>query len=166
VVIPPARVCHYIHLNPVGARVVAIGDLPEFDWCSLSKFMVKKSRSAWLSPEVILREAGSLADTPRGWKSYMDYLEFQIEDEPSPKELVAKRMSCGWCIRDAKFTKEMKTLMPMSGPTQDRFMGLNPAGPLLERMDAWEDRLQGRRLTLVNCRPRGRIQIKSGSQQR
>lgn len=137
-----AQVCHYIHLNPVRARVVAVGELPEFEWCSLDKFMPKKSRAPWLSPEIVLSEAGGLADTPRGWKSYLDYLEFLVEDEPSRKELVAKRMSRGWCIGDAKFKKEMKALMPASGPTEDRFEGLAPEDALKERMEAWEDKLQ------------------------
>lgn len=137
-----AQVCHYIHLNPVRSKVVAVGELPEIEWCSLGKFMPKKSRPAWLTPEVVLSEAGRLADTPRGWRSYLDYLEFLVEDEPSRKELVAKRMSRGWCIGDAKFKKEMKELMPASGSKKDRFEGLDPADALVERKEAWEDKLQ------------------------
>lgn len=137
-----AQVCHYIHLNPVRARITGVPDLPQFAWSSLGKFMTKKGRPAWLTPQIVLSEAGGLADTPRGWRSYLDYLEFLVEDEPSRKELVAKRMSRGWCIGDKDFKKEMKALMPATGAKGDRFEGLDPKEALIERMKTWEDRLQ------------------------
>lgn len=137
-----AQVCHYIHLNPVRAKITTVPELPQFAWSSLGKFMTKRGRPAWLNPEVVLSEAGGLADTARGWKSYLDYLEFLVEDEPSRKELVAKRMSRGWCIGDREFKQEMKALMPASGPKDDRFEGLDSKDALVERKQAWEDKLQ------------------------
>jgi len=137
-----AQVCHYIHLNPVRAKIVGIDQLPEFEWSSMRKFLVKKNRPAWIHPEIVLSEAGRLRDTPTGWKRYLDYLEFLVEDKSSRKELVAKRMSRGWCIGDAKFKQEMKRLMPERKPDQSRFAGLEADAVSKERMERWEEQLQ------------------------
>ena len=137
-----AQVCHYIHLNPVRAKVVGVAQLPEVEWCSLGKFLVKKKRPSWLQPEIVLSEAGRLHDTPKGWKRYLDFLEFLVADGPSRKELAAKRMSRGWCIGDAEFKQEMRKLMPELQPNQRRFAGLDADEAKKERMEMWEEQLQ------------------------
>lgn len=51
-----------------------------------------------------LESAGNLADTPKGRKSYRDYLEWLAEEEPERERMGFERMSWGW----AKGSKEFK----------------------------------------------------------
>jgi hypothetical protein len=92
-----AKVCHYIHLNPVRAGAVKIEEILNHAFSSLPKFSAKK-RPDWLVSDVVLGSAGELLDNKDGWRSYRDYLEVLCTDEESKRELVSKRMSRGWCI--------------------------------------------------------------------
>jgi putative transposase len=68
-----AQVCHYIHLNPVKAKVVTADRLREFRWSSLHWYLAGE-RPGFLTPETVLRESGKLADTKAGWRNYLGYL--------------------------------------------------------------------------------------------
>ena len=135
-----AQVCHYIHLNPVRAEIVRPAAAASHPWSSLPKFSTKP-RPAWLEASVVLREAGDLPDTPRGWKKYRDYLEFLAESEPAKKALVAANLSRGWCVGSREFKQEMKKEMAARGAELDRFAGLNPEEVQAERAEVWEERL-------------------------
>ena len=135
-----AQVCHYIHLNPVRAGRVKPDAAAGHLWGSLPKFMGKK-RPAWLEASVVLREAGGLPDTPRGWKKYHGYLGFLAESEPAKKALVAAGMSRGWCVGSREFKKEMKRKMAARGAELDRLAGLKPEAMQAERAEVWEERL-------------------------
>jgi REP element-mobilizing transposase RayT len=63
-----AQVAHYIHLNPVRARVVPAERVMEFKWSSLPLFADKK-RAAVLEAKTVLKESGELPDTTAGWWS-------------------------------------------------------------------------------------------------
>jgi REP element-mobilizing transposase RayT len=136
-----AQVCHYIHLNPVRAGIVPAGRIMEYAWSSLPK-LAGRDRPAWLEPAVILGESGELADSAKGWKSYRHYLEFLATDETAKKELVAKRMSRGWCVGSKEFRQEMKLLHARRGADLDRFAGLGPDEINAERRQVWEETLQ------------------------
>ncbi len=136
-----AQVCHYIHLNPVRARIVPVGKLLDHPWSSLPKYFAK-GRPGWLESTVILGEAGDLPDTRGGWKKYLQYLEFLAESEPAQKELAAKRLSRGWCLGSREFKQEVKKQMAARGAELDRFAGLAPEEMAAERAEGWEDRLQ------------------------
>lgn len=80
------QVCHYIHLNPVRARIVPAEKVGEYRWSRLPRFE-KKSRPWWLESSTVLAEAGGLADTSAGWKKYREYLIWLATDEMEKKKL-------------------------------------------------------------------------------
>lgn len=135
------QVCHYIHLNPVRARLLGPEAAAEYPWSSLPKFM-GKDRPHWLNATTVLTESGVLADSPAGWKSYLQYLEFLATDELARKELVAENLSRGWCVGDRRFRKEMKQAAVEKGADLERFSGLEPEAVRKARTELWEERLQ------------------------
>ena len=136
-------VCHYIHLNPVRAKLVTPTKAVDYPWSSLPRWM-DKARPTWLEPSVVLGEAGGLPDTKAGWKKYLDYLEFLATDPSKKKELMAKKLSRGWCVGGRDFKKEMREEAAKRGADADgkRFGGLEPAELQAERAAVWEERLQ------------------------
>ena len=60
------------------------------------------------------------------------------------RELVAKRLSRGWCLGGSDFKKDMQKEAVLRGAHLDRerFAGLEPDEIRLERESAWEERLQ------------------------
>lgn len=135
-----AQVCHYIHLNPVRARLVPPAQAAHYPWSSLPKF-IARPRPAWLEAAEFLEAAGGLADTPGGWKKYLTYLEFLAEDEPSRQSLVAERLSRGWCVGGAEFRASLKQKLADRGALEERFAGLEPATVRAERETLWAERL-------------------------
>ena len=69
--------CHYLHLNPVRAGILPVDRLPDYRHSSYWYLGQPKARPAGLPVTTALTEAGALADTPAGWKSYADYLTCQ-----------------------------------------------------------------------------------------
>ncbi len=99
--------CHYIHLNPVRAKLRSVAELRDYRWTSLSWLMAPKSRPAWYQPQPALEHAGELADTPAGRQKYLDYLSWLAEDEPARKAQRFAAMSQGWIIGTTGFAKSM-----------------------------------------------------------
>jgi REP element-mobilizing transposase RayT len=137
------QVCHYIHLNPVRAGVVAPAKALDYPWSSLPQW-TRKDRPAWLEATTVLGEADGLPDTKAGWRKYLDYLEFLATDAGTKKELVAARLSRGWCVGSGEFKKEMRQEAAQRGAdwARGRFAGLEPTEVRIERAAAWEERLQ------------------------
>lgn len=135
------QVCHYIHLNPVRAGVVAPEKALDYPWSSLPPF-AGKDRPAWLEASTVLSEAGGLPDTKAGWRKYLDYLEFLATDAGQKKELVAARLSRGWCLGGKEFKKAMQQEAAQRGADLERFAGLEPAEVQAERLAVWDERLQ------------------------
>ena len=52
--------CHYIHLNPVRARICEVDGLSSYPWSSYRLLGRPKQRPAWLSFEACLTSAGEL----------------------------------------------------------------------------------------------------------
>lgn len=136
-----AQVCHYIHLNPLRARLCAATTLRDYRWSSLGRF-VRRERIPWLAPETVLLDAGALPDTPGGWRRYLDYLEFLATDAGARKELIAENMSRGWCLGDPGFRRDMRQAARERGADLERFAGLESEAVRRERAQAWEERLQ------------------------
>ena len=134
------RVCHYIHLNPVRAKLVKPAEAVKYPWSSLPKFV--GARPPWLHPDTVLAEAGGLTDTAKGWRKYLGYLEFLAEDEPAKKSLVAEKLSRGWCVGGQEFRAEMKKEHLVRGSELERFAGLEPEAVQAERAELWEERLR------------------------
>ena len=136
-----ACVCHYIHLNPVRAGLCVPAQAAGYRWSSLPKFPSGK-RPPWLAPSTVLLDAGDLSDTPAGWRQYLAYLEFLATDDEAKRELIAERMSRGWCLGDRQFKTDMKAAAAAQGADVERFAGLDPAEAQRERAELWEERLR------------------------
>lgn len=100
---PLGQVCHYIHLNPVRAGVVALDRLGEFRSSSYWYLGQPPARPSFLHLETALLEAGGLADTPSGRRSYADYLTWQMAEGPAGKNKAYASMSQGWALGTAGF---------------------------------------------------------------
>lgn len=136
-----AQVCHYIHLNPVRARLCPPAKVVGYRWSSLPRMMAK-GRPRWLVPATVLHRAGELPDTPKGWKRYLAYLEFLGADEAAQRELCARNMSRGWCVGDEAFREDMRRQMEQQADGGERFGGLEPEAVRELREARWEERLQ------------------------
>lgn len=99
--------CHYIHLNPVRAKLRPVSALPDYAWTSLRWLLDPKSRPDWYQPQPALDHAGELADTPAGRTRYLAYLAWLSEDELARKAQGFAAMSKGWIIGTADFAKTM-----------------------------------------------------------
>ena len=113
--------CHYIHLNPVRAKICSVGELGGFSWSSFHFLTRPKERPDWLKLGVCLRGAGELKDTRAGWNRYEKYLQWLSEDEPERKRMEFERMSRGWAIGTKPFRKavvaderELRTVFKLS----------------------------------------------------
>jgi putative transposase len=103
-----ARLVDYIHLNPVRARIVALDQLVQFRWSSYRAFGGGgEGRPAWLSCVEWLRTHGELADTPAGWLSYRQRLEWLMADPSRQKEAAFETMSAGWVIGSKDYQREV-----------------------------------------------------------
>jgi len=135
------KVCHYIHLNPVRAGAVKVGEVVQYPWSSLVKF-TGRERPSWLEASTVLAEPAELPDTKAGWRKYISYLEFLASDDAAKKELISKRLSRGWCVGGVQFRKEMQKQARERGADLERFAGMEPEQVREERSLIWEERLQ------------------------
>ena len=99
--------CHYIHLNPVRARICAVTALGSYGWTSLNWLCRRAQLPEWYDPVPALQHAGDLAWTAAGVRKYFEYLAWLAEDEPSQKRQRFESMSKGWVIGTHDFTKTM-----------------------------------------------------------
>ena len=100
---PLGMVCHYIHLNPVRAGVVPTGQLEGYRYSSYWYLSRPKGRPAGLDLRAALIEAGGLADTPDGRRSYGEYLAWQATEGPMGKSKAYVSLSKGWALGSAGF---------------------------------------------------------------
>lgn len=96
-------VAHYIHLNPVRARLVSVRAAGDYPWSSLHALSRRNERPRWLQFDDALTAAGSLPDNPGGHAAYLDFLAWLHEDEPAQKAFAFDRMCNGWAIGSTKF---------------------------------------------------------------
>lgn len=99
--------CHYIHLNPVRAKVCTVAELGNWPWSSLHWLRDPKERADWYQVEASLTHAGALTDSAKGRGKYLEYLTWLAEDEPARKALNFEKMSKGWAIGSIGFRKEL-----------------------------------------------------------
>lgn len=98
-------VCHYIHLNPVRAGLVAAPELEKYAASSFHQLWYPTKRWPFLVSSTAMEKAGGLADTPKGRRSYCDYLAWLSEDDPERKRLGFDRMCRGWVQGSKDFRK-------------------------------------------------------------
>ena len=97
-------VCHYIHLNPVRARLVEATELEQYKDSSFAHLWYPSRRSAYEVPELALEFAGGLVDNRAGRRKYREYLDWLAQNEGEKKQMGFERMSRGW----VKGTKAFK----------------------------------------------------------
>lgn len=138
-----AQVAHYIHLNPVRAKVVTAERVLEFPWSSLP-MLVAKNRPKPLEAATVLRESGELSDTPAGWRRYVDYLGVLAKEDVQRRQGKFGRLSRGWAIGSARFKADLKKEMQENGSAAERFelLGVDSLAHHALRAELWEDRLQ------------------------
>lgn len=101
--------CHYIHLNPVRAGIVAVEALENWPWSSFRWMQRARERTAWFTPVATLESVGTLADTPAGRRSYRDYLAWLSAQTVEQQRLGFDRMSKGWALGSKEFKQELMT---------------------------------------------------------
>jgi putative transposase len=99
--------CHYIHLNPVRAGLVSVARLDEYRHSSHWYLRRRKRRPSYLHCRTALAEAGGLADTPAGWRSYTDFLAWQAEEGPAGKSKAYVSLSKGWALGGKDFKQAL-----------------------------------------------------------
>ena len=135
-------VAHYIHLNPVRAKIVPLVRLADYPSSSLALFG-SRQRPAVLVADTVLGESGGLPDTPAGWRRYADYLRMTAEEDTKLREERFGRLSRGWAIGSAEFKadlrKEFAARAVGSGGLELR--GADGEAHREMRALLWEDRL-------------------------
>lgn len=136
------KVCDYIHLNPVRARVVEPTLIATYRWSSLNHYAGKKT-PRWLDGPWLLQASG-LSSGAAGWRAYCTRLGVLMGDKRSREELSSKRLSRGWCIGSKEFKKTMQEGVKeqLSRWRERRFSGLEPDERKEEQSRYWEDALQ------------------------
>ena len=137
-----AQVAHYIHLNPLRAKVVCAEQLGEFRRSSLWWFP-QKDRPGFLEPATLLREAGGLADTPAGWGCYRDYLVMLAEEDPTERDRRFGKLSAGWAVGTKEFRRALIEDLRQRGADlgQAKWLGESAGERQMLREEIWEERL-------------------------
>jgi REP element-mobilizing transposase RayT len=138
-----AQVAHYIHLNPVRAKVVPAERLLEFGWSNLPLFAAR-ARPACLEPATVLKESGELSDTPAGWRRYVNYLGVLAEEDVQRRGAKFGRLGRGWAIGSAAFKAELRKELLAGGAAATRFelLGADSVAHRELKAELWEERLQ------------------------
>lgn len=98
---------HYIHLNPVRAKVCQVAELGQWRWSSFCWLVNRKLRPEWYDPTAALQAAGQLADTAAGARKYTEYLAWLAENDAEQKKLRFDDMSKGWAIGTTGFKQAL-----------------------------------------------------------
>lgn len=139
-----AQVAHYIHLNPVRAKIVPAERLMEFAWSSLPLFAARKERPAFLEARTVLAESGGLPDAPSGWRRYRDYLGVLAEEEARRRGEKFGRLSRGWVIGSPKFQAALKKDLVEAGesPRKTALLAADREAHREARQEIWEVKLR------------------------
>jgi REP element-mobilizing transposase RayT len=138
-----AQVAHYIHLNPVRARILPVERVLEYRWSSLRRFAAPK-RPAWLDADTVLREAGGLADTTNGWRRYVEYLGVFAAHTTIERERKFGQFSRGWFIGSPDFAAELTARFMICAGSERRFelFGGDRVALRQARSELWEEKLR------------------------
>jgi putative transposase len=137
-----AQVAHYIHLNPVRAKVARPEELTAFRWSSLASFM-QRNRPGCMEVATVLRESGELSDSAGGWRRYVDYLAVLAEEDAKRREERFGRLSRGWVIGSAQFKGELRKELMEQGAGAERLklLGTDREAHQEVRGEIWEEKL-------------------------
>jgi REP element-mobilizing transposase RayT len=136
-----AQVALYVHLNPVEAGIVTPGRAGDFRPGSLNWFP-RKGRPPCLRPGTILAEAGDLADTPRGWGQYREYLAAIATEEPGLRAARFKSLTRGWMVGSDEFRTALRKDLAALARRLDRVKLRGTGDPRALLEEIWADRLK------------------------
>jgi len=111
---------HYVHLNPVRAKLATVKDgIENYPWCSLSDYMKPASkRRSWLAVDSGLAHLG-YADTAEGRKKLLATTEGLVDrsrltragiNQPEGASLQVT-LERGWCFGSEEFREKMSHLV-------------------------------------------------------
>jgi len=135
------QVCHYIHLNPVRAKVLPADRIGEYLRSSLAWFQ-RKDRPACLMPDTVLAESGRLADTAAGWRNYTGYLAALAEEDAKRKEERFGRLSRGWSVGSEGFKQALTKDLSLAAKDLERAQMLGTGAVKEWRERQWEQKLR------------------------
>lgn len=95
--------CHYIHLNPLRAKVCSLKNLNQWPWNSLSWICNRSDRPSWHDPLPALQHAGMARDNRSSHTRYLRYLGNLMADESARADLQFESMSKGWVVGSDDF---------------------------------------------------------------
>jgi REP element-mobilizing transposase RayT len=103
--------CDYVHMNPVRARMLAVGErLLSYPWSSYGAYLAAaEHRPRWIRVDRLLGEHGIQEDTPQGREQFEAAMERRRAEESDPEALKALRR--GWCLGSGAFKREMLARM-------------------------------------------------------
>lgn len=133
-----AQVAHYIHLNPVRARIVKARQPSAFRWSSLHWFPAK-DRPECLEAGTVLAESGGLPDTAAGWRKYASYLGVLAEEEPREREAKLGDLARGWAVGSDEFKAMLVAKLAPEGKEAEAFelLGGDAAARREVRQQRW-----------------------------
>ena len=132
------QLCHYIHLNPIRAKICDINALKEYAFNSYRLLWKKRLRPAFFEVNSFLESAGMLADNSRGRNKYAEYLNWLVEDNVARKSLNFEQMSKGWVHGTKEFKQSL--LSDQKNLRASLKLGINEAKEIREA--GWECRLK------------------------
>ena len=98
----------YIHLNPIRAGLVRLGQrLFDYQWSSYRAYAAKAGRAEWFEPGRVLGELG-LEDTAAGRRRYAERMRERAAEEALPaRQRANDSLRRGWCLGGASFRERM-----------------------------------------------------------
>lgn len=136
-----AQVAHYIHLNPVRAKVVTVDRLLDYRWSSLAWFN-GRNRPSCMVAKTVLDESGGLPDTAGGWRRYHEYLSMLAEEDAERRDEKFGRLSRGWAIGSPEFRAGLKEHLNDLGRGRFELLGGDRQAHQEVRAALWEEKLQ------------------------
>jgi hypothetical protein len=101
------QLCDYIHLNPVRAGLVDVGQLGRYRYSSYWYLQRPAARTTFLVSSTALMEAGGLSDSSAGRSCYHDYLTWQSANGPAGKNSAYVNLSQGWALGSDEFKAKL-----------------------------------------------------------
>jgi len=98
---------HYVHLNPVRAKMCSVPELQNYRWSSYWYLHQPRKRPEFLDASGAFEHAGGLRDTPAGRKKYGEYLLWLSTNAPAQKEMAFDRMCHGWALGTKYFKRKL-----------------------------------------------------------
>ena len=98
---------HYVHLNPVQAKMCTVEELKDYRWSSYWYLQYPRKRTSCLDLSGSLHSAGGLRDTPAGRRKYADYLQWLSTNTAAQKEMAFEKMCHGWALGTKDFKRKL-----------------------------------------------------------